>query len=68
MNLPMEIPPGIGNIDLSNSISVAVARKSLDATRDQGKAMVGLIEAAAETARDLAASPPGVGVSIDVRA
>jgi hypothetical protein len=38
-------------VDLASGISVAVARKALDAVQQQGDAAVALIQAAAEVAR-----------------
>jgi hypothetical protein len=56
-------------VELSNNISVAVARKSMDAMKQQGDAAVELLKAAAETAPGGSggASPDGVGAAIDVR-
>lgn len=56
----------IKQIETSNSISVAVARKTLDAQRQQGDAAIQLLEAAAQTGQS-GASPDGLGAAIDVR-
>ena len=56
---------GIKQLEVSNQISVAVARKTLDAQQQQGDAAIALLEAAKQTAPG--ASPDGVGVAIDVR-
>ena len=45
----MSSTPGISNIDLSNQISVAVAKKALDAQPQQGQAALELLKAASET-------------------
>lgn len=55
----------ISQIETSNGISVAVARKTLDAQKQQGDAAIALLEAAKQTAPG--ASPDGVGAAIDVR-
>lgn len=59
----------IKQIETSNSISVAVARKTLDAQKQQGDAAIALLEAAKQTAPGSSggASPDGVGGTIDVR-
>jgi hypothetical protein len=55
----------IKQIETANSISVAVARKTLDAQKQQGDAAIALLEAAKQTAPG--ANPDGVGAAIDVR-
>jgi hypothetical protein len=40
--------PALNNLDLSNQISVVVARKTLDAQQEQGDAAIQLLKAAAE--------------------
>ena len=58
----------IAQIQTSNSISVAVAKKSLDAQKQEGDAAIKLLEQAAKTAPGGGdASPDGVGAGIDVR-
>ena len=58
----------IAQIQTSNSISVAVAKKSLDAQKQEGDAAIKLLEQAAKTALGGGdASPDGVGAGIDVR-
>jgi hypothetical protein len=42
--------PGIQGLDLQNQVSVTVAKKSLDSERDEGAAMVELLQQAAQTA------------------
>jgi hypothetical protein len=56
---------GIKQLEVSNQISVAVARKSLDAQKQEGAAAIALLEGAAQTAPG--ASPDGVGTAIDVQ-
>lgn len=43
----MNVTP-LGQVDLADKISVAVARKSLDAAQEQGDALVELLRAAAQ--------------------
>ncbi len=58
----------ISQIQISNSIAVAVAKKSLDAQKQQGDAAIKLLEQAARTAPGAGnASPDGMGAGIDVR-
>lgn len=59
----------IAQIQTSNSISVAVAKKSLDAQKQEGDAAIKLLEQAAKTAPGSSgdARPDGVGAGIDVR-
>lgn len=45
------------DLDLKNSVSVAVARKALDAQKQAGESAVELIRAAAETGAALAETP-----------
>lgn len=56
----------ISQQSLSNSVAVAVARKTLDAQKQQGEAAIELLEAARETASG--ASPDGVGGRVAVAA
>ena len=56
----------IKQIETSNSISVAVARKTLDAQKQQGEAAIQLLEAAAQTGQG-GVSPDGLGAAVDVR-
>ncbi len=54
----------LGGVDLSSQVSVAVARKTLDAAERQGDALVGLIREAARVgaeARGRIAAEPGPG-------
>lgn len=51
---------------LSTQIGLAVAKKSLDAARQQGQAAIELLQAAAGVQAG-GASPKGVGARIDVR-
>lgn len=55
----------IKQIETANSISVAVARKTLDAQKQQGEAAIALLEAAKQTVPG--ASPDGLGAAIDLR-
>jgi hypothetical protein len=52
--------------DVSNQISVAVARKTLDAQKQEGDAAIQLLEAAKQSAPG--ASPDGIGARVDVAA
>ncbi|USO00114.1 MAG: YjfB family protein [Phycisphaeraceae bacterium] len=58
-----EVMSQVANADLSNQISVRVARKSLDIAESQGEAMVAMIRAAGEVARPGApiSARPGAG-------
>jgi len=53
---------GLSQSKLDNSVQIDVARKTLDAERQQGSAMVKLIDSATRL------SPPGVGTNLDVAA
>lgn len=55
----------IASTKLDQALSVAVARKALDAQQQEGQAAIALIQAAAQT--QAAASPEGVGQQVDVR-
>ncbi len=48
---------------LSQQVSTAVMRKSLDATKQQGQAAIALLEAAAQVAKNV---EPGKGIALDV--
>lgn len=62
----------IGAVDLSSAVSVAVAKKALDAAKAQGAASVSLIRAAGKAGQTAfngrPASPAGVGRHLDTRA
>ena len=57
---------GIKQAETSNQISIAVARKAIDAQKQEGEAAIQLLEAAAKTAPG--ASPDGLGAQVDVAA
>jgi hypothetical protein len=64
---------GVGGTDLSSSISVAVAKKALDAAKAEGAAAAGLINAAAKvteslTRRSVQAGPGSPGALLDTTA
>ena len=64
-------PTDAASVDTSSRVSMAVARKTLDATRQQGEAMVELIKSAADVARTSSGSTAavtGVGRTIDTQA
>jgi hypothetical protein len=42
--------PALSNLDLSNQVSVLVAKKAMDAQRQQGEAAIQLLKAASESA------------------
>lgn len=46
-DLIMDSIPGVGKLDLSNQISVAVAKKAMDMQRQEGQAALKLLESAA---------------------
>jgi hypothetical protein len=53
----MDQLPALSNLDLSNQVSVTVARKALDAEQEQGVAVVQMLKAAADVqSSDRAAS------------
>ena len=56
----VNLATGLSQTKLSNSVDVAVASKTLDAARQQGAAVVQLIDAARGP------SQPGVGEQVDV--
>ena len=56
---------GIKQAELSNNISIAVARKAQDAQKQEGEAAIQLLEQAAQTAPGRA-SPVGLGGRVDV--
>jgi hypothetical protein len=47
----MESTPGIRNLDLSNQISVQVAKKAMDVQRAQGLAAIELVKQAADAGK-----------------
>ena len=47
---PMDPISSVQSLDLSNQVSVAVAKQTMDTEKDQGEAMVDLIRQAAKTA------------------
>ncbi len=57
------VTPDLSGVDLSSKVSVAVARKSLDAAKEQGSAMVALIQSASGVASSVpsGAVSPAVG-------
>ncbi|MBX3358632.1 MAG: YjfB family protein [Phycisphaeraceae bacterium] len=61
---PTSIPPAATRVDLKSQISVAVARKGLDAQKQAGAAAIELLQAAVATA----SANPLPGGTIDVRA
>ncbi len=44
----MEATPGVGGVDLSNQVSVIVARKAMDMQKQQGEAFLKLLESASQ--------------------
>jgi hypothetical protein len=42
----MDATSGVGQLDLSNQISVAVARKAMDSQKQEGQAVIQLLESA----------------------
>ena len=58
---------GIKQAELSNNISIAVARKAMDAQKQEGQAAIQLLEAAVQTG-PTGASPDGLGRQVDVAA
>ena len=60
--------PALSNVDLSNQVSVAVARKTLDAQQQQGQAVVDLLKAAAANERSEVAGSKGDSGGVDVYA
>lgn len=65
----MSISPtsaALSGLDTATKISTAVARKTLDAQKQQGDAVVALLQSAVENARDQrAARESGVGFRLD---
>jgi hypothetical protein len=57
----------VKQLEVSNNISIAVARKAMDAQKQQGDAAIQLLEAAAKTAPG-GANPDGLGGRVDVAA
>ncbi|MEM1330335.1 MAG: YjfB family protein [Planctomycetota bacterium] len=63
----------VANAELGNAIQISVAKKTLDAAKQTGDAMVGLIQDAAQVAksgRGAVSASPGVtetGGRLDVR-
>jgi hypothetical protein len=59
------VTPDLSGVDLSSKVSVAVARKTLDAAKAQGSAMVALIQSAAGAATSVpsGAVSPAVGTA-----
>lgn len=52
--------PDLSGLDTSSQISIAVAKKSLDATKGEGEAVVALIRSAIEIAKSSPGAVPGV--------
>jgi hypothetical protein len=57
------VATGLSEARLGNQIAVEVAKKGMDAAKQEGEAAIQLLESAAE----VAASPDGVGTRIDAR-
>lgn len=58
----------VSNAQLGYEVGIAVAKKTLDAAKQQGAAAVSLLESAAELQKTVGAQAvSGVGGSIDVR-
>lgn len=52
---------------LAQQVSVAVAKKSLDAAKAQGQAAISLLQAAVEVQQKTLPTEPGKGARVDVR-
>ena len=52
---------GVSGVDLASSVSVAVAKKSLDAAKMQGAAAVSMIKSAGKVGQDAPAPRPMPG-------
>lgn len=61
---------GLSSLDPSNAIAMAVAKKALDAQRREGRAMLDMLQSAADTGRTTATAPEptNLGRMIDVQA
>jgi len=53
---------------ITNAISTAVLKKSLDATRDQGQAVLSLLQDASQLQQKIMSTDPNKGNIIDVQA
>lgn len=60
---PMDAIPGVGQLDLSNKISVAVAKKAMDMQKQEGASVLKLLESATNVqAEEAPASDGGLDV------
>ena len=59
---------GLSHIEAGNAVSIAVAKKAMQADKAQAQAMLEMLKAAAETGDSQGASPDGVGRQLDVTA
>ncbi len=55
----MDATSGVGGVDLSNKISVAVARKALDMQKQEGASVLKLLESASKVQSEEAQSSDG---------
>lgn len=60
----MDAIPGVGQVDLSSQISVAVARKAMDAQKQEGQAAIQMLESASKVQSQEAHASKDGGIDV----